>query len=410
MRPTLLAVWFAGVFLAGCSSAPTLVPPSPTSVPIPAATVPPPTPTPVVANLKQLVAVAFSSPLQGWIAGGDCDGSRAVRCSIIATSDGGLNWTEQTHTTSTIEELVFVDAAHGWALGRSTAGCSGPTQACPSILLSTVDGGKTWTEKEIEKSGWSNLSFINPNDGWAIATSCTVSGAGTRCNASLRRSGDGGASWSPSPIPGLVPTGIGFVDPKHGWAVGWGCNETGAGGCRATILVTRDAGKNWFRQLQADETLSTSSPQVGFFDLQSGWWISGGPSGCTQGGCWPSLYRTTDGGRMYNRIQRPNAWKLTGDQGVSGSPGKIQFANSNVGWMTVSAGAGPGMGGLAQTTDGGKSWTRRGGTDGWDLAGMSILSAKDVWVAGTLRSANPAAALLLHTSDGGQNWNTVLPR
>ncbi len=411
MRRLIIAIGFLiALAIAGCGTPPTPRPPTltptlprPTSTPIPT-----PTATPVILDLKRLVAVAFVNADIGWVAGGACDGSPAGSCLILATGDGGKNWTEQYRTGVTLEELVFVDATHGWALGRSTGGCSGPTLACPSVLLITTDG-KTWTQREIEKSGWSNLQFLDPNVGWAVATSCTISGAGTRCSASLRRTSDGGVNWSPVPIPGLVPTGISFVDATHGWAVGWGCKETGGtAGCPALIMVTRDGGKTWFRQLQAEETFGTVAPQVTFINLQNGWWLSGGSSACTGGGCWPSLYRTTDGGRLYTRIQRPNQWKISGTDARSGFPKQMHFVNASIGWISVSAGTG--TGGIATTRDSGASWTRSGGGEGWDISGISATSAQELWIVGSGRVTGGTRALLLHSADGGQTWMKVLPQ
>ena len=69
-----------------------------------------------------------------WVAGGT---------SLYVTSDGGQRWTKimpkiTTNRISTFTHLDFVSDEIGWATGSA--------DDHPTVLLKTVDGGRTWTE------------------------------------------------------------------------------------------------------------------------------------------------------------------------------------------------------------------------------------------------------------------------
>ncbi|MCL4489512.1 MAG: hypothetical protein M1570_15495 [Chloroflexi bacterium] len=396
--------------LAACSPSPTLVPPTSTPVPATATPAPPtPAPTPASAALNTVTSVAFVSSTQGWVLGGDCDGSGASNCSVWATSDGGKAWAQQYRSPLVLEQVTFLNATTGWVLGRITNGCSGLTEACPSAILATTDGGKTWTTREPGKIALSHLEFQNSTEGWALETTCPA-GPNGRCIGDLRKTSDGGATWAASPIPGVDVTGFSFVGPLHGWAIGWSCAGPTAERCPLVISATTDGGKNWSRQFQNEQDYSTVAPRITFANLNDGWWLASGPAGCTMGGCWPALYQTTDGGSLYRQIQPADRWKTTSEPGYSGFPGTPKFINASVGWIPINAGAGPGVGGIALTMDGGKTWARVGANLGWSITGVSAVSAQDVWIVGEQSTPTGSSPLLLHSTDGGRNWLPELPK
>ena len=93
----------------------------------------------------------------------------------LNTSDGGLNWTQQTSDIEkTLFSATFFNAATGWAVG------SGGT------ILNTSDGGLNWTQQtsDIEKTLFS-VTFFNATTGWAVGSGGTI--LNTR---------DGGRSWT----------------------------------------------------------------------------------------------------------------------------------------------------------------------------------------------------------------------
>ena len=111
----------------------------------------------------------------------------------------------------------FVDAEHGWTVG--TAG----------TILSTTNGGMSWTAASVSKETLTQVSFTTPNNGWLTSI------------GKVHYTGSGGASWNiqhQARGEGKRPPGIldlYFMSTIEGWAVG------GSG----TILHTTDGGSRW---------------------------------------------------------------------------------------------------------------------------------------------------------------------
>ena len=54
------------------------------------------------------------------------------------------------------------------------------------------------------------MAFVDDKRGWAVGPNTILS------------TSDGGASWSAQSTNGLSCNAVTFVDANHGWAVGWG--------------------------------------------------------------------------------------------------------------------------------------------------------------------------------------------
>jgi photosystem II stability/assembly factor-like uncharacterized protein len=71
-----------------------------------------------------------------------------------------------------LSDVVFADAAHGWAVGDGT-------------VIRTTDGGVTWTEQPVgTDQGLGALSFVSPTHGWVAGQDAdiltTTTGGGAR--------------------------------------------------------------------------------------------------------------------------------------------------------------------------------------------------------------------------------------
>ena len=100
--------------------------------------------------------------------------------TIMASTDGGLTWTQQ-HSPfeSTLFGVHFTDAQHGWAVGID------------SVIVETSDGGATWTVQPPPVRGRSFYDVtIRGTRGWIVGESGT-----------LLATADGGATWQLSPVP-----------------------------------------------------------------------------------------------------------------------------------------------------------------------------------------------------------------
>ena len=97
-----------------------------------------------VGTEKTLFGVSFSSPTQGWVVG--IDGL------VLRTRDGGATWDVQRGSVEagSIEELGFLEALKNPGLyAVQVAGRYGVVIGDTGMVLTTADGGETWTRREL---------------------------------------------------------------------------------------------------------------------------------------------------------------------------------------------------------------------------------------------------------------------
>ena len=157
-----------------------------------------------------------------WAVGYDHDDDGLV----ISTDDGGETWTEHTESVLTDERLQhvwFLDDDHGWIGGEN------------GTLLATSDGGQTWSELEIGSGDWVNaVWFVDDETGWVTAGS------------DILATTDGGQTWSEQHDGGTDLRGLAFLDADRGWAVG---GTAPPGGPGSLILGTTDGGDTWTQEV-----------------------------------------------------------------------------------------------------------------------------------------------------------------
>ncbi|HVB10427.1 MAG TPA: YCF48-related protein [Bacillota bacterium] len=127
------------------------------------------------------------------------------------------------------------------------------------------------------------------------------------------------------------------------------------------------------------------------------------------GGCWGELYGTQDGGQHWTLLQSTNHWQMNAIDMAPGFPGQPLFASASAGWVPIDAGAGPGVGGVAWTVDGGRSWTRVGYDKLWDIHVLATADGRTVWALGDRHGDEPTTSYLIRSRDGGRTWSQVLP-
>ena len=65
---------------------------------------------------------------------------------ILATSNGGRTWQQQrSGTTAWLGSVAFSDARHGWVVGETD---DGNGNFVSSTILATTNGGIGWTEQK----------------------------------------------------------------------------------------------------------------------------------------------------------------------------------------------------------------------------------------------------------------------
>ncbi|WP_141100935.1 YCF48-related protein [Roseateles aquatilis] len=156
---------------------------------------------------------------------------------LMSTVDGGKNWTEQAALDGFYADLKFSSTLKGVLVGDS------------GRVAVTADGGKTWTGRYAATGAMlRQLAYSEPGSLWMVG------------DGVLKVSKDDGATWqSAASFPTTASLrAIRFLTPQQGWAVG----ENGA------VLTTVDGGKSWSTQ---DSGTRRQLTQVFFVDARTGW-------------------------------------------------------------------------------------------------------------------------------------------
>ena len=322
-----------------------------------------------------LAVAAAPDGLHGWAVGG--------LGLIVSTTDGGKTWTRQASGTQVnLDTVAAVGNARGVDIGFSDVVSVGPK---PHVILRTSDSGATWQEVRIAPDyEISTVTFLpDGRHGWMAGARWLCApdpnaGPGCTREQALFRSEDGGASW------GVVNTyvdlrRIAFVDATTGWATGYRCD--GGVRCVPVVVRTADGGATW-TEVRALSESGYLGDIVGF-DAKVAAVVETSCDVPAAAPCTRSLMRTTDGGAT---------WRATSSRG-SDSGSVLAFAGTARGvWAGY---AGP------QWTDDGATWQAAQfpvtvGSGAFDFA-----NARDGWFA---------ASKLLRTRDGGATWAPVSDR
>lgn len=161
-----------------------------------------------------LTGLEFVSATQGWAVG---------QGTVLATADGGAHWTAQLSGNLNLTSVDFINGQDGWAAGTTS-------------LLATTDGGAHWTALPEPCPLIRSVHFISPTAGFAVAGGRDTS----NLNPALPMSGgvvlstvDGGRTWHSMSAPSNAQT-VCFSDALHGWL-----------GANGLLYRTSNGGQNW---------------------------------------------------------------------------------------------------------------------------------------------------------------------
>ena len=196
--------------------------------------------------------------------GKDVDVNRSL---IVSSSDGGSTWTETLlESTSNLNSVFFPSDSIGYCAGSL------------GTIIKTADGGNTWEKLETGNTNiLQSTFFLNDTLGFVV-------GGGPTTGIILKTI-DGGTTWNQVDSPSMnFLQSIFFTDFNVGYTVGW----------NGEILKTEDCGDTW--RLQNSVSM-LGNLEITFTDTNNGY-ITGG----SQVDQISLIQKTTDAGETWEDI------------------------------------------------------------------------------------------------------------
>lgn len=165
-----------------------------------------------------------------------------VKGFALGSKDGGAVWAELVDAAGkgapySVNDLWFTSETDGWA----AAGTLEDHQE--DVLLHTTDGGKTWERRPTGTAQYLRaIQFASTQIGWLVGIT-SVNDDEERGPSKILTTTDGGATWTVQFNAPRSFYDVCFVDPRDGWVVG----------DRASVYQTVDGGKRWRQQTRFDK-------------------------------------------------------------------------------------------------------------------------------------------------------------
>ena len=350
----------------------------------------------------------------GWVVTGGM--TRQLRI----TRDGGATWSEprllpaHVQNPDDVGAIQFIDADRGWLLDTS------PNQKSRRFTVHrTTDGGRTWTQANIETEGLftsPGFHFRDALHGELFTARPLQDAAEPTPPVALRpkcwrySTHDGGASWSaPSEAPCL--SSITFVDASFGYASDLS---------DPVLFVTTDGGRSWTggRLPVSDEVIVPSADFTGGTYL-----VRRQADGKLRAFALDplSVLDSDDGGRSWTFADPPDAEKTPSDP--EGGPGMLPLpmqavALSDSHWLAINTDLDNWGWAIYSSSDGGWTWQRTEpfGDSRVEPFQLEFVNAMDGWAFTRTIICDPpgdefcalVSTSLWATTDGGATWTQIL--
>jgi photosystem II stability/assembly factor-like uncharacterized protein len=165
--------------------------------------------------------ISATDSTHAWVAGGSTGGR-----FIMATSNGGSNWTTQYSGSSSSDFNaidMLPDNLHGWAVSGD------------GLVFFTTDGGTTW---KAQSSGVDTIlldvDFVDATNGWATGTSGTI----------LHTGDGGGPADTTPPVTTPLWTNGQWISSTSA-NVGFTATDSGVGAWRIYAKLSRATAWSW---------------------------------------------------------------------------------------------------------------------------------------------------------------------
>ena len=419
------------------------------------------------------VAVSFGDAQHGWAA---CSSGKAALGSspkeFVATADGGATWSVRSRADGGVASAGSLPFAGDFRGVDMLGSGTGVAWLAIEGLIRTTDGGATWSRLPLGSAGgnleWPGAAITPDGMLFALTVDATAADGSATFNLGL----DNGQTWKPYtqfsrlPAPGASPTpqppaavqpatpdAVAFLDAAHGIAVGgdatnayawrtadggatWAVAPLGAGAARALAVSGQSA---WTDLLVCPADAAPGNPactgsversndggatwtvvghanltSISFGDATHGFGVGFEPpstgAGTATGGFGTALYATSDGGAT---------WAPLADSRPCGTfdPVSVSFVSASHGWVGCSSviGAGSGLKGVMETTDGGRTWSWRARIS-YPGGPKDIGSITSSDYLATIAMAADGSGLItgqrgstIRTADGGRTWVSCPP-
>lgn len=266
--------------------------------------------------------------------------------TLLRTTDGGNNWTQQINSAKTFTAVHFIDKNIGWVVGED------------GVIRKTTNSGRKWLRQTLNARILQDVFFVNLQVGWVVGV-----------NGVIAKTIDGGESWE-NQLSGTTGyfESVFFFDADTGWAVGrYPAN-----------MKTIDGGKTWLpMQTQDWDFLS-----VFFVNAEKGWAVGFGQS----------IAVSMNGGNNW-ALQTPMPSRLGSSRGIF-------FIDEKQGWIVGNDPTNRESGRVIATVDSGQTWRAQFVIPNTALWGIDFIDRENGWVVGE-------KGVMLKTTDGGQTWRQV---
>lgn len=253
--------------------------------------------------------------------------------ALLSTADGGKTWSHRVNITKdNIKEISFSDARHGWMLCERNFYASG--QISPSYLFETSDAGQTWREANFPPGSERITHLFSAPAGTRYAIG--ESGAFYH-----RQTEPDGWKKRDLPVRFLLLDGE-FFNDLRGLIVGGG----------GLVLYTENKGLDWNRAVLSDGG-KTKLNAFFFSDQNNGWAV--GEEG--------KIYGTKNGGKFWQLQNAPTTANLK----------DVFFASRRDGMAVGDRGT------ILRTSTGGETWEREATLFKHQLNRVSLVG--DRWLA-----------------------------
>ena len=159
--------------------------------------------------------IQFVDATHGWITGGHVvvyGSSLYYQGYFLRTTDGGATWqSAASFDTMTPIRMSFIDSNHGWLI---MSGRNNSARVFTGRIMATSDGGVNWTTQfDCSNCQMNDIDMVG-SSGWVAMK-----------NGRLLHTDNGGANWSyqvgDQSSSGQDLSSVDFVDVNRGW-VAWG--------------------------------------------------------------------------------------------------------------------------------------------------------------------------------------------